>query len=105
EAWASVPLSQLLGGSQLLLDQLQPGIPEAGIGEVDADHRAKLLWAARAAGGQQLEVARGKRAPLLEVAAVDREGQQLPVCIRVHVARGVDEVGDVGPPHAVALGD
>ena len=32
-------------------------------------------------------------------------GEQLPVGVRVDVARGADEVGHVGPPGCVALGD
>ncbi len=37
---------QLLGGGQLLLNQSQPGVPEARVGEVDADHRTQILRAA-----------------------------------------------------------
>ena len=66
---------------------------------------AELLGAARAAGGEQLEIAGDERLALLEVAAVGREREQLAVGVGVDVARGVDEVRDVGPPHPVAVGD
>ena len=60
----------------------------------------ELLGRARAAGRQQLEVGGHERLALLLVAAVDREREQLPVGVRVDVARRADEVRDVGPPGA-----
>ena len=65
----------------------------------------ELLRRQRAAGGQQLEVGGREVLALLLVAAVDGEREQLPVGVGVDVARRVDEVGHVGPPGAVALGD
>ena len=50
----------LLGLLELRLDEVQAAVPEAGVGEVDADDLAELLRAARAAGAQQLEVARAR---------------------------------------------
>ena len=51
-----------LGGGfgflELALDEIEPGLPEAGVGEVDADDLPQLLGATRAAGGEHLEVLR-----------------------------------------------
>src|SRR5450755_1102020 len=60
-----------LGGGQLLFHEREPGVPEAGVGEVDADDRGQVLRAARAAGREQLEVPRDERLPLLDVTPVD----------------------------------
>src|SRR3954452_12633784 len=76
---------------ELALDERQPLVPEARVGEVDADDRAQLLGAPGAARAEQLEVGGHERLALLLVAAVDGERQQLPVGVRVHVARGGDE--------------
>ena len=56
---------------------------------------AQLLRGHRAAGRQQLEVAGHEVRALLLVAPVDRQGEQLPVGVGVHVARRADEVRDV----------
>ena len=59
----------------------------------------------RPAGRQQLQVGGGEARALLLVAAVDGERQQLAVRVRVDVARRGHEVGDVGPPRLVVVGD
>ena len=56
-------------------------------------------------GAEHLQVAGHELLAHLAVAAVDGERQQLAVGVGVHIARRVDEVGDVGPPRVVALGD
>src|SRR5436853_542643 len=48
-------------------DDVEAPVPEAGIGEVDADHRAELLGRLRSARAQQVEVARDEATPLLLV--------------------------------------
>ena len=84
----------------------RPRVPEAGVGEVDADD---LRRAPRAASSRRRAAARGSRGTklgaLLLVARVDRQREQLAVGVRVDVAGRADEVRDVGPPRAVALGD
>ena len=52
----------LLGRVELALDEVQPAVPEARVGEVDADDLAELLRRQRAARAQQLEVG-GDEAP------------------------------------------
>src|SRR5215218_9280260 len=52
----------------------------------------------------ELEVGGDERLALLLVAPVDGEREQLPVGVGVDVARDADEVVDVGPPGAIALG-
>ena len=94
-----------LGGVELLGDEVEAAVPEARIGEVDADDPAELLGRAAAAAGEHLEVVGDDLLAALDVEAVDRERQQLPVGVGVDVAGRADEVGDVGPPGAVALGD
>ncbi len=49
-----------LGGLELALDERQAEVPEARVGEVHADDLPELLGAARAAGGQQLQVGRAR---------------------------------------------
>src|SRR5215216_6176212 len=93
-----------LGRRELALDEGEPAVPEAGVGEVDPDDPAELLGRHRAAGRQQLQVRRDELLAVLLVAAVDGECEQLPVGVRVDVAGCVDEVRDVRPPAAVALG-
>ena len=83
----------------------RPESQKPGIGQVDADDRAQLLGAARAAGRKQLQVARDERLALCGEAAVRRQRQQLAIGVGVDVAGRVDEVGDVGPPDPVAVGD
>ena len=63
-----------------------------------------LLGAFRAAGGEHLQVARHELGALLLVALVDRQREQLAVGVGVDVAGAADEVRDVGPPAAVAVG-
>src|SRR5581483_4860610 len=98
---------RLLGGGlgllELVAHEPQAVVPERRVGEVDPDDLAELLGAARAAGAEQLEVARDERLALLEVARVDRQREQLPVGVGVDVARRRDEVRDVGPPRAIAV--
>ena len=50
-----------LGVVELALDDVQPAVPEARVGEVDADDRSQLLRAARAAGLQQLACTAGTK--------------------------------------------
>ena len=100
---AARPPRRVLGGLELAVDDRQPEVPEARVGEVDADDLAELLGRAGPAGAQQLEVGGHERLALLLVAAVDRERQQLAVGVRVDVARRADEVRDVGPPRAVVV--
>ncbi len=76
----------------------RPASQKPGIGQVDADDLGQLLGRAGAARGEQLQVPRDERLALLAVAAVDREREQLPVRVGVHVPGRVDEVRDVGPP-------
>ena len=64
----------------------------------------ELLGAVRAACGEQLEIARHELRAELLVALVDRQREQLAVGVGVDVAGAADEVRDVGPPRAVALG-
>ncbi len=59
----------------------------------------------RAPGGQQLEVLRHELRAALLVAVIYRQRQQLAVSVGVDVAGRADEVRDVGPPRAVAVGD
>src|SRR6202035_2538984 len=94
----------LFGVGQLSLDEVKPGVPEARVGQVDADDPRQLLGAFRAAGSEQLEVAGNELGAGLLVALIDRQRQQLPVGVGVDVAGAADEVRDVGPPGAVALG-
>src|SRR5438132_8184381 len=95
---------RLFGFAQLALDEIQPRVPEAGVGEVDADQLDQLLRAARTPGREHLEVSGHELGAGLLVALVHRQREQLAVGIRVHVARAADEVRDVGPPRAVAVG-
>ena len=98
-------LGGLLGGVELALHEVQALVPEGRVGEVHADDRAELLGRLRPARAEQLDVLGLEARALLLVAAVDRQREQLPVGVRVDVAGGGDEVGDVGPPRLVALGD
>ena len=66
---------------------------------------AELLGRHRAARAQQVEVLRHEVGARLLVARVHRQREQLAVRVRVHVAGRADEVRDVRPPRAVALGD
>ena len=59
-------------------DEVEALRPEAGVGEVDADDGGELLGAARAAGAEQLEVARHEVLALLLVAAVDASASSWP---------------------------
>ena len=54
-------LGGLLGILQLALDEVQPGLPEARVGEVDADDLPELLRASRATSREQLQIARHER--------------------------------------------
>src|SRR6185437_10254010 len=96
-------LRGLLGLCELALDELEAGVPEAGVGEIDADDPPELLGTFRAAGGEQLEVPRHERGALLLVALVHRQREQLAVGVCVHVAGAADEEWNVGPPRAIAL--
>ena len=58
-----------LGRVELVAHELEALRPEAGVLEVEPGDRGQLLGAARAAGAQQLEVARDEVLALLEVAA------------------------------------
>ncbi len=49
-------LRGFLGALELALDQVEPGVPETRVGEIDADDRAELLGQHRAAGAQQVDV-------------------------------------------------
>src|ERR1700722_2864697 len=89
---------------ELALDQVQPCLPEAGIGEVHTDDLPQLLRAARATCGEQLQIAGHHLLAQLLVAVVDGESQELTVGVGVDVAGAADEVRDIGPPGAVALG-
>ena len=93
-------LRGLLGRVELALDEVQALVPEARVGEVHADDLAELLRRLGTARAQQVHVVGLEAGALLLVAAVDRQREQLPVRVRVHVAGGGDEVGDVGPPGA-----
>ena len=82
-------VGRLLGGVELLLDERQPGGPEARVGEVEPGDRGQVLRAARAAGGQQLEVARARtprpprgsgRRPTAPGAARRRRRRRSPAC-------------------------
>src|SRR5436190_21814850 len=95
----------LFGRLQLPAYQIEPAVPEPWVGEVEARDRRELLGTAAAARAQQLDVARDERLALFEVAAIDRECEQLAVRVRVDVARRADEMRHVGPPRAVVLGD
>src|SRR5438105_976364 len=61
---------RLFGVGELALDEVEAGLPEAGVGEVDADDAAELLGRARTARGEQLEVARHQLVTELLVALV-----------------------------------
>ena len=50
-------LRGLFGLAQLALDEVEPGVPEAGVGEIDADDRAELLGRAGAARREHLQIA------------------------------------------------
>ena len=84
---------------------VEPAVPEAGVGEIDADDPAERLGRVRTAARQQLEVRRHELGAALLVLAVHGEREQLAVRVRVHVPGRADEVRDVRPPRAVALGD
>src|SRR3954452_11231586 len=99
------PARRFLCLLELGAHELQALIPEARIGEVDTDDLTQLLGAARAAGAEHLEIARDERVALVDVPRVDRQRQQLAVRVRVDVTGRRDEVGDVGPPGGVAVGD
>ena len=83
----------------------RPRSQKAGIGEVDADDPTELLGRAGASAGEHLEVVGDDLLAALDVEPVNGERQQLAVRVRVDVARRADEVGDVGPPGPVAVGD
>src|SRR5205807_6030144 len=74
-----------LGGPELLFDQVEAGVPKAGIDQVDTYQLPQFLWRFGPAGGQELEVARHEGVALLLVAAVHRQREQLPVGVRVDV--------------------
>ena len=98
-------LDRRLGGLQLLIDDGETAVPEARIGEVAVHDASEFLGAHRTTGAKQFEILRNERITDLLVPLVHRERQQLAVGVGVHVAGGVDEMGDVTPPGAVALGD
>src|SRR5215218_10063065 len=62
---------RLLRVVELALDQVEPRVPEAGVGQVDADDAAELLGRQRPAGAQHLDVARDEALALVDVALVD----------------------------------
>src|SRR5215211_6539969 len=87
-----------LGRLQLALHEVEAGVPEARVREVDADDRTELLRRQRPARAQELQVGGDERLAQLLVATVYRERQQVAVGVGVHIPRRVDEVPDVRPP-------
>src|SRR5438105_4877858 len=84
-----------LGLGELALDEVEPSLPEARVGEIDAHDRSQLLRRTRASGRQQLELAGHQLRAGLLVALVHRQRHQLAVGIRIDVARAADEVRNV----------
>ena len=74
-----------LGGFELSGDDLEPAIPEGGIGEVDTDDGAEVFGGHRTAGGEQLEVLRYERFAMQLVLRLHAQREQLTVRIGIDV--------------------
>ena len=82
-----------------------PPSQNAGSARSQSTMRPSSLGRLRPAGRQQLEVGGHERRAAAPRSGVHREGEQLAVGVGVHVAGRRDEVRDVAPPRAVAVGE
>src|SRR5438094_3790461 len=80
------------------VQDLQPRVPETGVGDVHAEVPDQLVRTRRAACAKKVQVVVNEVWPLLQVAVVDRQREQVAEGVRVDVARCVQEVPDVAPP-------
>src|SRR3990172_9209309 len=92
-----------LGLVELGGERVDPALPDAWVGEIEADHLGELLRRLGAARAKELEVRLDHRVAFELVPAEDREGEQEAVRVRVDVARRAHEVRDVAPPRLVAV--
>src|SRR5581483_2930411 len=99
----SLRSGQSLHFADHVVEDRQAGVPEPRIGDVHADPPDQLVRPRRAARGQEVDVLLDERRALLEVAVVDRQREEVPERVGVDVARRVDEVADVAPPHLVLV--
>src|SRR5207244_1803644 len=74
------------------VEDLQPRIPETGVGNVHSQAPHQLVRSFRSAGGQELQVGVDELWAFLEVAVVDGQGQQVAERVGVHVARRMHEM-------------
>src|SRR5918992_3227526 len=74
--------------------QVEAALPEGAVGHVDADLGEDVLRPRRAAVGEQAEVAGLEGLPLLLVAPVEGEHQELAEAVGVAVEGGLEDVRD-----------
>src|SRR3989442_9506674 len=82
-------------------DDREAAVPERGVVHVDVEPAEQHVGRLAAAGREQLEVARDERGPLVLIALVERQDEQLSEDIGVAVEAAVDEVRDVAPSPAI----
>src|SRR5690606_38273702 len=99
------PPGRLLGLVDERLDGGEALLPEGRVAEVDAEAAYELVRPVRAAGAEEAEVGVGEAVLPVAVARVEGEHEQLAEGVGVDVARRVDEVRDVAPPHAVVIAE
>src|SRR5229473_2487773 len=84
-SWRQLRPRQALHLADHPVEDLQPGVPETGVGDIHPQALHELVGARRTARGEELEVVLNEVLTALEVPAVDREGEQVSERIRIDV--------------------